>query len=155
MKMRQWICVLLACAAILGGVIPPAMAMQQPGETVVWLDDLEWEWIDLSTVEHQEASTLLRARVSADGTYSAHSIYTITQPVSLQARSTVTFNCSYSPSSASMDFGVITSDGKFYPINVKGGSINQTLGISQAGSYQVAIRNNSSQTVSVVGFVEY
>ncbi len=54
-----------------------------------------------------------------------------------------------------MDFGVIASDGKFYSINVKGGSINQTLGIRQAGSYAVAIRNNSSQTVRVIGFVEY
>lgn len=155
MKMRRWICALLACATILGGVIPPAMAMRQPDETVVWQDDLEWEWIDLSTVEHQEASTLLRTRVSADGTYSAHSIRAITQPVSLQARSTVTFNCSYSPSSASMDFGVIDSNGRFYYTNVKGGSINQTIRISQAGSYQVAIRNNSSQTVRVVGVVEY
>ena len=35
------------------------------------------------------------------------------------------------------------------------GSINQAIEISQAGSYQVAIRNNSSQTVSVTGFVDY
>ena len=155
MKIRRWICILLVCTTMVGSVVLPTMAMRQPGETVVWLDDLEWEWIDLSTVEHQEASTLLRARVSADGTYSAHSIHTITQPVSLQARSTVTFNCSYSPSSASMDFGVIAPDGKFYYVNVKGGSINQPIRVNQTGNYSVAIRNNSSQTVSVVGFVEY
>lgn len=146
---------LLVCAAMLGNIIPFAMAVPQPSKSVIWMDDLEWEQVDLSTVEHMESDIMARTRVSADGTYSPHSICTITPYVYLQARRTVTFNCSYSPSSASMDFGVLTPDGKFYSINGKGGSINQTLGINQAGSYAVAIRNNSSQTVSVVGFVEY
>lgn len=75
--------------------------------------------------------------------------------IDFNADDTVSFNCSYSPSSASMDFGVIASSGQFYYINVKGGSISQAIRINQAGSYAVAIRNNSSQTVRVVGFVDY
>lgn len=153
MRTRRWICTLLACAAILGSNTLPAMAM--PNESIVWQNEMDWEWIDLSTVEQQKSNPMLRARVSLDGYYSPNSICAVTQSISLPTRSTVTFNCSYSPSSASMDFGVIDSNGRFYYINIKEGSINQAIRISQAGSYQVAIRNNSSQTVSVVGFVEY
>lgn len=155
MKLRQWMGALLVCITLLGSVIPPAAATPQSDEGIIKMENLAWEWIDLSTVKHLESDAMARTRVSADGTYSSQSISTITSYVYLQARRTVTFNCSYSPSSASMDFGVLTPDGKFYSINGKGGSINQTLGINQAGSYAVAIRNNSSQTVSVVGFVEY
>ena len=50
---------------------------------------------------------------------------------------------------------MIDSDGRFYYISVKEGSFNQAIRISQSGSYTVAIRNNSSQTVCVVGFVNY
>lgn len=109
MKIRRWIGALLACITMLGSIIPPAAAMQQPQESIIWLDDLEWEWIDPSTVECREDGILPRTRVSVDGSYSAHSIYAVTPYVYLQAHNTVTFNCSYSPSSVSMDFGVITS----------------------------------------------
>ena len=71
------------------------------------------------------------------------------------ARQVITINCSYSPASANMDFGVIAPDGYFYFLNVEGGSINQSIRVSQSGSYAVAVRNNSSYTVSVVGFVTY
>ncbi len=54
-----------------------------------------------------------------------------------------------------MDFGVIAPDGYFYFLNVEGGSINQSIRVSQSGSYAVAVRNNSSNTVFVVGFVNY
>lgn len=153
--MKKLLCVLLICIMAAGCLPASANAAELPVENVVWQDDLEWEQVDLSAVKDLELDALPRANVIADGSYSAYSIYTITPYVYLQARRTVTFNCSYSPSSANMDFGVLTPDGKFYSINGKGGSINQTLGINQAGSYSVAIRNNSSQTVSVVGFVEY
>ena len=67
----------------------------------------------------------------------------------------IEFTCSYSPSSANVDIGVIAPDSKFYKINGEEGSINKTIKVSQTGSYLVAIRNNSSQTVRVVGFVNY
>ena len=73
----------------------------------------------------------------------------------LEIGDTVTINCSYSPASTSMDFGVIAPDGYFYYFNVKGGSINRSILVSQRGSYSVAIRNKSTHTVTVVGFVNY
>lgn len=155
MKNRRLICALMVCAAALGSIIPPAKAVEVPNETIVWLEDMEWEWVDLSTVKCCETNLTPLTIDSIDKSMSKHSIGCVTQSIDFNANDMITFNCSYSPSPASLDFGVIASNGKFYSINVKGGSINQTIGISESGSYTVAIRNNSSQTVRVVGFVNY
>lgn len=74
---------------------------------------------------------------------------------SLEVGDTVTFNCSYSPISSSVDFGVIAPDGYFYYKNVTSGSINDTIRVSQRGTYYLAVRNNSSSTVNITGFVNY
>ncbi len=116
------------------------------------MEDMEWDLLDPSTVIYDGAAPLTTGSVNTD--ISPFSTKAISQ-ISLKSGDALTFNCSYSPSSASMDFGVIASSGQFYYINVKGGSINQAIRINQAGSYAVAIRNNSSQTVRVVGFVDY
>ena len=50
--MKRLMCALLACSSILGGIISAAQAVEAPNETVVRLEDLTWERIDLSTVEH-------------------------------------------------------------------------------------------------------
>ena len=56
---------------------------------------------------------------------------------------------------ASVDFGLIDSDGVFYPVRGSNGSINQTIRIDLRGTYTFAVRNNSSYKVSVSGFVNY
>ena len=154
MKMKRLMCALLACSSILGGIIPSAQAVEAPSETVVWLEDLNWECVDLSTVEHYQAEPMPLTTDKLDQSVPGNSIGFVTTFIDLSVNDLVTFDCSYSPLSASMDFGVITSTGRFYHINVKEGSINQAIRISQDGSYAVAIRNNSSQTVRVVGFVD-
>ena len=116
------------------------------------MEDMEWDLLDPSTVIYDGAAPLTTGSVNTD--ISPFSTKAISQ-ISLKSGDALTFNCSYSPSSASLDVGVIASNGKFYSVNVKGGSINQKIEISSAGSYAVAIRNNSSQTVRVVGFVDY
>lgn len=73
----------------------------------------------------------------------------------LEAGETVTINASYSPASASMDFGLIAPDGYFYYVNVDSGSINKTIRVDERGNYLLAVRNNSNRTVSVVGYVNY
>lgn len=147
-------CMLMACTLMLIGVITPARAAEAPGE-VISLEDLNWEWVDLPAVEYPEEGILPLTSASASRQYAPHSISYVTSFMDFDANDVVTFNCSYSPSSASVDFGVIASTGKFYSVNVKGGSISRSIEITQAGSYAVAIRNNSSQTVRVVGFVNY
>lgn len=154
MKLRQLTCMLMACALVLGSIISPVQATDVSDEAVIWLEDLEWEWIDLSELEYETGPMPLTTD-KIDKSISQFSIVCVPSFMDFDANDLVTFNCSYSPSSASVDFGVISSAGKFYSINGKEGSINQAIRINQAGKYAVAIRNNSSQTVSVVGFVNY
>lgn len=48
---------------------------------------------------------------------------------------TVKITASYSPESASVDFGLIDSDGIFYPIRANDGSIKKTIKIDLKGTY--------------------
>ena len=73
----------------------------------------------------------------------------------LEANETVTISASYSPNSASMDFGLVAPDGYFYYINVNKGNINKTIRVDERGNYMLAVRNNSDDIVSVVGYVNY
>ena len=98
---------------------------------------------------------LSRATGSINATVPANSLVYASESFPLESGETVTINCSYSPASASMDFGLVDSDGIFYSLNVTGGSINKTIQVSERGSYTLAIRNNSSSSVRVVGFVNY
>jgi hypothetical protein len=73
----------------------------------------------------------------------------------LMAGETVTIKASYAPFSASVDFGLIAPDGKFYYFNITNGSIDKTIKVSESGSYTLQIRNNSDGEVKVSGFVNY
>ncbi len=73
----------------------------------------------------------------------------------LMAGETVTIKASYAPFSASIDFGLIAPDGKFYYFNITNGSIDKTIKVSESGSYTLQIRNNSDGEVKVSGFVNY
>lgn len=73
----------------------------------------------------------------------------------LAAGETVTIKASYSPFSASVDFGLIAPDGKFHYFNVTDGSIDETIEVDESGYYTLQVRNNSSETVKVSGFVKY
>lgn len=74
--------------------------------------------------------------------------------LSLEAGDTVRINASYSPD-GSVDFGLVDEDGFFHYINVKNGSIDKTIRISERGKYKFQVRNNSSVAVKVCGFVRY
>ena len=73
----------------------------------------------------------------------------------LEAGETVGISAVYSPSDASMDFGLIDSNGVFHYFTVAGGSVERTLRISESGHYTLAVRNNSGNTVRISGFVNY
>ena len=85
----------------------------------------------------------------------AHSWVESSRTFSLEAGESITINATYSPRSASVDFGVIAPDGLFYSVNVTDGSVDQEIEVDERGSYTLAVRNNSSQTVSVSGYVYY
>ena len=67
----------------------------------------------------------------------------------------VPIKATYSPFSASVDFGLIAPDGLFYGLNTTTGSFDKAIEVNQRGYYTLAVRNNSSETIKVSGFVNY
>lgn len=80
---------------------------------------------------------------------------TIGTSLSMEADETVTINCTYSPRTADVDFGLITPRGTFVFVEGEDGNCNQTIQMSQTGDYYFAVRNNSSNDVEVLGYVYY
>ena len=74
---------------------------------------------------------------------------------SMMSGETVTIKASYAPFDASVDFGLVDSDGVFHYFNVTNGSIDKTIRISESGKYTLQIKNNSDSEVKVSGFVNY
>lgn len=155
MGMKRFVALFLACAIAMGALSLTATAETGHYEdNALQMEDMKREMIDVSKVEVLEESSI-RATGSLNSDIPANTLAVSDIKFSLEVGETVTINCSYSPASANVDFGVIAPDGYFYFLNVEGGSINQSIRVSQSGSYAVAVRNNSSYTVSVVGFVTY
>lgn len=74
---------------------------------------------------------------------------------SLEADEVVTINCTFSPRTADLDFGFITPDDVFHFTSGSNGSIKVNIEIQNTGKYYFAVRNNTSKTVEVLGYVYY
>lgn len=126
---------LLACVLMIGSFSPYAEAVNR---------------VDSSTkISIQRASGRFSMEIDGDTLLPAN------QSFPLDAGETINIRATYSPSSASVDFGYLDPDGLFHFVNVTGGSVNYTFEVEERGSYTLAIRNNSSRTVSVSGYVNY
>ena len=67
----------------------------------------------------------------------------------------VTINCTFSPRTADVDFGLITPDNTFIYVEGKNGNCNQTIRINETGKYYFAVYNNSGVKIEVLGYVYY
>ena len=135
MRMKRFFCMVLACIAVVGCLSMNAGAVE---------------------VMEQEISvgiTRSTRRFSMD--IPGETLLTDETDFSLEIGETIMISATYTPRSASVDFGFIAPDGLFYSVSGKNGSVDQTIQVSQRGDYTLAIRNNSSNTVSVSGFVNY
>lgn len=135
MGLKKYLCLLFACISIFSCVSVPAAAA------------------DIG--ERETEITAPRATGEFKFEISARSIRKASTSFPMEYGETVTINAVYSPESASVDFGLIDSDGLFYPFPGSNGSINQTIKIDLRGTYTFAVRNNSNYKVSVSGFVNY
>lgn len=128
-------CFLLAFMAIIGCLSIPAVA----AEDKVYEEE----------VIEARATGEFRLDVPANTIMRASTDF----PVEIGEKVTIT--ASYSPASASVDFGLIDPNDLFHLVRASGGSFKQTIQIDQRGNDIFAIRNNSSYKVSVSGFVNY
>lgn len=136
MKIKRCFFTLLACAVLTSGLGAYAGATVGEGETH-------------TEIMVQRAMKRFSIDVDSD------TLAKMSSDFPLAAGDTITIQASYSPSSASVDFGYLDPDGLFHFVTVTGGSVNYTFEVDERGSYTLAIRNNSSWTVSVSGYVNY
>lgn len=135
MKMRRCVGLVLALAVVASSLSTPVFATEA-SENVEPISEIE------------------RASGKFSTTIQPGKTNKIGSGISLEAGETVTFNASYSPRSASVDFGLVDSNNVFIYINVSAGSVDGGVTVTTRGKYTPAIRNNSSNQVDVSGFVE-
>lgn len=135
MRFKRTIVTLLSCALLFSCSFIPASAAELK-----------------NPVNH---SIVLRVSGRLDHSLAANGITPITQPFSLDADDIIKYDCTYTPKSASLDFGYFAPDGLFYYLNSTTGSINKSIKVSRAGQYTLAIRNNENYAVTVTGTVKY
>lgn len=140
MQMKRMLCMVLCCVLLVGVISLSANASE------VQATNLELSFDNfVSSRATGSFNWTIPAKTSATGD--------IVFP--LAAGETVTIKASYSPFSASVDFGVIAPDGNYYGFNVTSGSIDKTIRVSENGDYILQVRNNSSTEIEVSGFVNY
>ena len=152
MKVKKILSMMLSVILVTNCIISVALATDKT--SILNLNELERDKI-YAIVQDMTAVTT-RASVNFEVDLEENSISVMRNvKFPLEAGETATNKASYSPFSASVDFGLIAPDGYFYYINVKNGSINKTIRVDERGNYMLAVRNNSDDTVSVVGYVNY
>lgn len=134
--MKKFLCMVLALVALVSCFVVNAAAVEEVNQC----DD------DFLVVR---ASGKFDMEVPANSAVKADSSFP------LEVGEIVTIKATYSPFSASVDFGVIAPDGLFYGLNTTTGSFDKAIKVNQRGHYYFAIRNNSSGTISVSGYVNY
>lgn len=135
MKIKKFFCLMLALVVVVSCFGVSAVAAE-----VAPYDD------DFLTV---------RATGKFDMEVPANSAVKADSSFPLEVGEVVTIKATYSPFSASVDFGLIAPDGLFYGLNTTTGSFDEAIKVSQRGHYYLAVRNNSSETISVSGYVNY
>lgn len=122
---------------------------------LVKLTSMESLVLDGSLIAVDDSLGQSRTTDSVFWNVSANTLKKANTTFAIDSGETVTINCAYTPKSAKVDFGLIDSDNRFYYIAGSQGSINCTIEIDKWDDYRFAVRNNSSNTVSVSGFIEY
>ena len=140
MRVKRIICMVLACVAIVGAVSVPASAAEIE---ITAPENFTDKLIAPFATRSFNMSIPAKSKVIANSSFP------------LAAWETVTIKASYSPFSASVDFGLIAPDGYFYYLNSDDGSFNETIKVDERRNYTFAVQNNSSKAVSVSGYVNY
>lgn len=108
----------------------------------------------IEITEQEESLVVMRASGKFEMDVPGHKLVKAKTSFPLEAGEQVTIKATYSPFDADVDFGLITEDGIFHFLSVDSGSFDKTITVSERGNYTFAVRNNSSKTISVSGYVK-
>lgn len=154
MKGKRILSLLLVCALVCGCLVICGSASTGDADTVD-MESLPRVAVEPSILKSTDLMPTTRAYGDFSADFGPSSISYVGDSFNLNVRDTITYDCTYTPSDASVDFGFFAPDGYFYSLNCTTGSFNKTIRVSQKGSYTLAIRNNSNVTVTVSGTVNY
>lgn len=140
MRVKRIFCIALTCLLIVGSFSIQVGAVETDTTT---LKGVKNNVVAPLATESYSINIPAKTKLSANTSFP------------LAAGETVTIKASYSPFSASVDFGLIAPNGTYYYFNITNGSIDKTIQVSEGGDYIFQIRNNSETEVRVVGFVNY
>ena len=133
MKGKKVLVLVLSCMMLLGCLSVSTTAAQQEGTG------------DIAIMATNRFNTIVPANTAIQTGYG----------FSLVAGESVTIKATYTPFSASVDFGLVAPDGLFYGINTNNGTFDETIGVDQNGVYTLVIFNRSSVAINVSGYVNY
>ena len=164
--MKRIIPVLFVCIIIAGLAVPASADDSRYGFEIVdaayeqggaiYFDDMLCD-SDINTQDQDiyNLGSESRATARIECTIRPNGMGKGSKPFTLEADEEVTINCTYSPRTADVDFGFITSDGMFHYVTGSDGSIKKTIIMNESGQYYFAVRNNTSRTIEVLGYVYY
>ena len=153
-KLIKPILSVLLCSLLLGSLKVPAEAHTPQKSEVLSANSI----VEISDITLEPLALLdgsARATNRFDWSISPGVTKQATTAFSLSANEKVTFNCTFTPTNASVDFGLISPNGTFYHISAGNGTIKDSVQVPENAKYYLAIRNNSKSTVQVMGFVSY
>lgn len=133
MRHKRIISALLACMLLLSCSLFPTIAIEAPDNSII----------------------MPRVSGRLNYTFAANATTLVGESFSAAKGDTIKYDCTYTPKSASVDFGYIAPNGRFYFLNRTNGSINETIAVGQTGQFTLAIRNNEDYAVTVTGTVRY
>lgn len=137
--MKRFVCLALSCLIFFGNLCVNARATEEIG----------------AFVDSSNSMPVLMATGAFNMSVSPYGRSQADKTFPLEAGETVRIYATYSPDDVSVDFGLIDPNGIFHYFNVTGGTIDKTIGIAERGNYRLAVKNNSSETVRISGFVKY
>ena len=113
--------------------------------------------LSANAAQNIEQMNITEVRATKDFSISISAGYTksLKNTLPLASNEGVTIQAYYSPEDAAVDFGLIYPDGTFHNVSASGGHIDTTLTVGNPGDYKLAILNNSSQTITVAGYIKY
>lgn len=142
---------LFVCTLALGCMIVSTKAVDISSGKNIHIRELRYEVLTSPVISLPQT----RAFGTVDVSISPNSTSAASKTLSLDAGESVRIDCSYSPASASVDFGLIAPDGRFYYQRKTNGSVDTKITVDERGNYTFVIRNNSSETVHVIGNIHY
>lgn len=118
-------------------------------------DDSPLEIIDPALISINNDWSLTRATSRIQWTVPALGSMKLGTRYQLEADDIVTINCTYSPMTADIQFGLIAPNGTFYSTSGSDGNINKAIRVADTGSYYFAVHNNTDKPVEILGYVYY